>query len=413
MSSNKPDFLKDSHPIEDREESVGLMEPLTLAAGSRFREPLNDLAIQLAAKTSGFRRGLPQKLIRTLASFVRGMNCYYSNLIEGHNTHPIDIERALKNDYSSDNRKRNLQLEAKAHIEVQSWIDEGGVEERVATVDGLCEIHRKFCELMPHDLLWVNDPLSEKSIQVVPGVLRDRDVQVGRHVPISPGAVPRFLKRFEQVFTRLGQAETIIGVAAAHHRLLWIHPFLDGNGRVARLHSHAMLSHALDVDGIWSIARGLARNEQRYKALLANCDLSRRNDLDGRGQLSEEALAEFTHFFLEICLDQVSFMENLMQPDQLKGRVLSWAKEQIAQGNLPGKSDRLLSVMLYRGGELSRNETAEVLDVGVRQARRIVAELIKKEALTSKSSRAPLHMNFSARLAGHWFPGLFPEKQGD
>lgn len=44
------------------------------------------------------------------------MNCYYSNLIEGHDTHPTDIERALKNDYSNDPRKRDLQLVAKAHI---------------------------------------------------------------------------------------------------------------------------------------------------------------------------------------------------------------------------------------------------------------------------------------------------------
>jgi Fic family protein len=50
------------------------------------------------------------------------MNCYYSNLIEGHDTHPVDIERALKNDYSQDRRKRDLQLEAKAHIAVQRWI---------------------------------------------------------------------------------------------------------------------------------------------------------------------------------------------------------------------------------------------------------------------------------------------------
>ena len=48
------------------------------------------------------------------------MNCYYSNLIEGHDTHPIDIERALKNDYSQDAHKRDLQLEAKAHIAVQA-----------------------------------------------------------------------------------------------------------------------------------------------------------------------------------------------------------------------------------------------------------------------------------------------------
>ena len=56
------------------------------------------------------------------------MNCYYNNLIEGHDTHPIDIEKALKQDDSENQEGRNLQLEAKAHINVQKWMDEGGLK---------------------------------------------------------------------------------------------------------------------------------------------------------------------------------------------------------------------------------------------------------------------------------------------
>ena len=59
--------------------------------------------------------------------------------------------------------------------------------------------------------------------------------------------------------------ERILAAATAHHRLLWIHPFLDGNGRVARLMSHAMLSEALGAGGLWSVCRGLARREAEYK----------------------------------------------------------------------------------------------------------------------------------------------------
>lgn len=64
----------------------------------------------------------------------------------------------------------------------------------------------------------------------------------------------------------------ILAAASAHHRLLRIHPFLDGNGRVARLMSHAMLLDALDTGGIWSVARGLARSEENYKTRLESCD---------------------------------------------------------------------------------------------------------------------------------------------
>ncbi len=267
---------------------------------------MNDLALELAQRSAGFRRSLPDSLLTSLADLVRAMNCYYSNLIEGHDTHPIEIERALKGDYSQDAKKRDLQLEAKAHIEVQQWIDKGGLKGRSVAADSITEIHRRFCEALPDDLLWIEDPTTKEKIKIIPGELRERDVAVGRHVPISPGALPRFLKRFEEVYGNLGKTDTIVATAAAHHRLLWIHPFLDGNGRVARLMSHATLLDALDTGGVWSVARGLARNVESYKSHLAGCDLTRRNDLDGRGHLSEENLAAFTTFFLTTCIDQVT-----------------------------------------------------------------------------------------------------------
>jgi Fic family protein len=93
-------------------------------------------------------------------------------------------------------------------------------------------------------VLWVEDPETKERAKAVPGELGPRDVKVGRHVAVSPGAIPRFLERFEEVYSRLNRTDAILGAAAAHHRLLWIHPFLDGNGRVARLLSHAMLTKA-------------------------------------------------------------------------------------------------------------------------------------------------------------------------
>jgi Fic family protein len=338
------------------------------------------------------------------------MNCYYSNLIEGHNTHPIDIERALRNTYSDDRHQRDLQVEAKAHISVQEWIDDGGLNGGFALrAEGICEIHRRFCKLLPEDLLWVEDPETKERVRVVPGELRDRGVKVGLHVPVSPGALPRFLHRFEQVYGNIGKTESIISTAAAHHRLLWMHPFLDGNGRVARLMSHAMLLDNLDTGAVWSVARGLARKVQEYKALLANCDRTRRNDLDGRGNLSEEALAEFTRFFLAVCIDQVTFMESLVQPHHLRTRILLWVEEEIRLGKLPAKSGSILEAVLYRG-ELPRGDAGLVLGTGERQARRIVAALLGTGALASENPRAPIRLAFPAALASRWMPGLFPEK---
>ncbi|MEW8051139.1 MAG: Fic family protein, partial [Candidatus Thiodiazotropha sp.] len=283
-----------SEAVPDRGELVSLMEPMRISETSRHRGELADLAVELAAHSTGFRRSLPEGVLTALSDLVRAMNCYYSNLIEGHDTHPIDIERAMKNDYSANAEQRNLQLEAKAHVAVQQWIDEGGLRGRAVSPDGICEIHKRFADLLPPELLKVEDPETCETMEVIPGGLRQQDVKVGRHIPVSPGALPRFLEQFAQTYSGLGKSETIIAAAAAHHRLLWIHPFLDGNGRVARLMSHAVLLETLDTGGVWSIARGLARNVQSYKSHLAECDLPRRNDLDGRGNLSEEALASFT-----------------------------------------------------------------------------------------------------------------------
>jgi Fic family protein len=394
----------------DRGEAVSKMEPLLISESSRHRGALTDLAVELAAHSTGFRRSLPEGVLSALADLVRAMNCYYSNLIEGHDTHPVDIERALKDDYSAETEKRNLQLEAKAHIAVQRWIDEGGLEGRAASHDGICEIHQRFCALLPDDLLWLDDPETGERMRVVPGELRQRDVKVGQHIPISPGALPRFLEKFESIYSGLGKAETILAAAAAHHRLLWIHPFLDGNGRVARLMSHSMLLDTLDTGGVWSIARGLARNARSYKSHLAACDLPRRNDLDGRGNLSEEGLATFTHFFLETCLDQVKFMEELVQPERLRNRILLWAEEEVRAGTLPTKAGNILEAILYRG-ELPRGEVAAILGTSDRHARRVVASLRERSVIVSESTRAPLRLNFPAKLAPRWMPGLFPEQR--
>lgn len=225
---------------------------------------------------------------------------------------------------------------------------------------------------------------------------------------MSPGAVSRFLDRFEAVYSSLGTADTILASAAAHHRLLWIHPFLDGNERVARLMSYAMLRDALTTGGVWSIDRGLARNVDDYKTLLAACDATRRNDLDGRGDLSEEAMAEFTRFFLRVCIDQVKFMESLMAPDRLRTRILIWVEEEVRVGALPPRSGAVLEAVLFRG-ELPRGDVAALLGTGERQARRVTAALMGGEILVSESSRAPIRLAFPARHASRWMPGLFPE----
>lgn len=393
----------------DRREAPAIMEPLFVREDSRHRSELADLVITLTEKSASLRSSLPPAVMQALATLVRSMNCYYSNLIEGHDTHPIDIERALNEDFSADPKQRDLQLEAKAHISVQEWIDDGGLAGRATTTSGLLDIHKRFCELLPDELLWVENPDTGERLQVIPGEYRSEDVSVGGHIGISPGAIDRFMRRFESGYSNLGRLDSILAVAGAHHRLLYIHPFLDGNGRVARLMSHAMLGQSLDTGDVWSVARGLARDVEAYKSYLANCDLPRRNDLDGRGTLSEEALAEFTKFFLKTSIDQVEFMAGLMQPRKLRTRALVWCEEEIKSDELPPKSDRLVAALIDRG-ELPRGDVPNVLGMSERSSQRVTRALLKNGVIRSRSTRAPIQLALPATLATRWLPNLFPEK---
>jgi len=164
--------------------------------------------------------------------------------------------------------------------------------------------------------------------KVIPGKYRDGTVSVGLHIPPLHENLDRFLSRFDEAYdaNNLSRLGRIISIAASHHRYAWIHPFYDGNGRVVRLMSYAALKK-IDVGSeLWSVARGLARQKDQYKALLQAADEPRRGDLDGRGTLSQAALVDFCEFFLNICIDQVEYMSELLDFKTLSER-MRWLLE--------------------------------------------------------------------------------------
>jgi len=370
----------------------------------------------LTARAHGLAAQLHPNVRAEVGTRVRSMNCYYSNLIEGHNTHPIDIDRALRADYSADAAKRALQLEARAHIEVQTMLDGGpetapppGLEGPATSSAFIQALHREFCRRLPDNLLWVENPDTGDRTHVVPGELRPRHVKIGRHVPVSPGAVPRFLARFEAAYRapELGRIDRVVAVPAAHHRLLWIHPFLDGNGRVARLVSHAMLRETGVGTSLWSVSRGLARSLTDYKRALMAADEPRRNDVDGRGALSEVALTEFCEFFLRVCVDQVEFMASVLEPATLLGRIEAWLGDEIRAGTLHPRSSALIREA-FQMGSIDRGRVPTITGLGERQARSVLSKLIERGVLSSASHRAPVRLLFPGALAERWFPNLYP-----
>lgn len=343
------------------------------------------------------------------------MNAYYSNLIEGHNTRPKDIERALEGELDEDEDRRNLQLEAAAHVRVQVEVDSLAAEGRLpepASVDFIQWLHREFYRDAPKEMLRIHG--TGRDFQMKPGAWRsdtEYDVAVGRHVPPASDRIPDFMKYFAErySFERLGKASRIISMAAAHHRLNYIHPFPDGNGRVSRLMSHAM-AHAsgTGAHGLWSISRGLARgleSRSEYKRMMDHADTPRQGDLDGRGNFSQRALSEFVLWFLKVALDQVQFMSGLFEFDTLSRRFRNYVER---NDKLKRESIPLLEEALIRG-EFERGDIVRITGLPERSARRVLSDVIDTGLLASDTPKGPVSLRFPVDSLEVLFPRLFPE----
>ena len=389
-------------------ETVALMEPMLPAHGQR---ELEDMAMELAKKGSALAGTLHPLVRQSIGNLVRSMNCYYSNLIEGHETLPRDIDKALAGDLSKDPGKRNLQLEAKAHIEVQRIIDRGAAPMLAPVQAFLLWIHREFCSRLPRELLRVENPDTHEILKVIPGELRTTEVSVGQHVPPLAENLNYFMRRFEEAYSpdNLSQVQQVIAVAASHHRLVWMHPFLDGNGRVARLYSHAYLLHTGIGSDLWSVSRGLARNVETYKSTLMAADVARRGDLDGRGALSHEELVNFCRFFLEACIDQVGFITRLLDVDRFLTRMEIHVREEVAGKRLPKGAFPLLREAFY-SGEFRRGSAPEITGYQERQARGVLSRLLEKGYLTSLTERGPVRLGFPREAIERWLPALYPAR---
>jgi Fic family protein len=370
---------------------------------------LSDLTFELVSVASALAGQLHPIITESVGGLVRSMNCYYSNLIEGHNTVPGDIERALARDYSTDPKKRNLQLEAVAHIEVQQKID-FGLDDRSepVSISYIQWLHREFCSRVPAELPAVENQGTGERLQVTPGEIRTTSVRVGNHVPPSGDDLRGCLDRFEEAYTApMSKLRKVISIPAAHHRLLWAHPFLDGNGRVARLMTHAMFNRLGIGSSLWSAARGLARNVVEYKSLLMAADRPRDNDYDGRGALSERALVDFCRFFLRTSIDQVRFMQTLLDPGNLLRRIELYCRDEVEAGRLPRSSFAVLREVVLRG-EVDRGSVAALVHFQERAARNVTAALVGKKLLVSISPRAPLRLGLPVEAVERWFPSLYP-----
>jgi Fic family protein len=347
-----------------------------------------------------------------LSEVTRLMHCYYSNLIEGQQTIVPEIEAALRNDFSAEPEKRDLQKLALAHLECQRWA--AGYAGSPFAAEFLCELHNRFYSALPPSLCVATTSTGAKA-PLTPGVLREGDVRVGAHLAPPHSLVPGFLRYFRQRYEALGPSlpARIVAIAASHHRLAWIHPFRDGNGRVVRLFSDTLIRQlGIDAGGLWSLSRGLAFARSEYYERLARADQLRGTDEpdNGHGYLSEQALQEFCEFVLQAMLDQVRFMEGLFELDGLAGRIEHYVRVESGLGEIGGRVSLLLREALYRG-EFSRGDAGRIAGASERTGRTALAAAVDAGLLKSLTPKAPVRLALPAKVLGTYFPRLFPPVQ--
>lgn len=379
---------------------------------------LVDLALELITKAGVLSGTINTETRSAIAEFLRPMNSYYSNLIEGHDTHPIDIERALKNDYSSDKTKRDLQLEAHAHIKLHKIISQeiknGDLEIIPSSMDYIKSIHKRFYDHLPASFKEVQLKHGVTKV-VVPGEFRDCEVEVGRHIAPFSAKLELFTNRFEEFYnskslTNASKIRRIISIAASHHRLAWIHPFLDGNGRVVRLYSDAsFIKENLDGDGLWSISRGLARKNDEYKSYLAQADSTRYNDYDGRGNLSNKKFVQFCKFFLEVAIDQADFMIKMIDINNILSNIKSFTNLMVIKGELRPEAEFILSDLFLKG-KISKVDAMRITNTSDKTLKITIDKLIQMKLLSTKKEGIKMmyFVNYPVKYSPMIFPGLYP-----
>ena len=342
--------------------------------------------------------------IASLRELVRAMNSYYSNRIEGQSTHPLNIARALRKDFSDQPDVARLQRLALAHIEAEHVLEQRVADgEEALSSAFLVHAHEEL-----YDRLSIADRTMDEGIIVKPGFLRTDQVAVGRHEPPLWSSLPDFLARMDEVYLRDHSLDDmLIRIASAHHRAAWVHPFLDGNGRAVRLQTHCALWPI--SGGLWSISRGLARNRDTYYAKLHAADNHRQGDLDGRGNLSEKMLWEWCEWFISIADDQVSFMTKMLNLDEMKARISALVifRSQFDKGI---REEAIVPLYhMFLGGPIPRGEFQQMTGLGERTARSLLSKLIDAGLVTSEGHTAPVQIAFPLDALQFLLPELYPE----
>ena len=375
----------------------------------------DDLVIACASLSAG----LHPHILNEIKRITLLVNNYYSNLIESEGTHPVDIYKAMQKDFALQQPKNAKQYLALAYSEAQHFVFNASVD--FTELQNLLTIHKVFYSsgyLLDQQKI-VNDSKGQ-SHNIKPGSFRETDVVVGHHLAPSIEQLLNLFDAFHQHY-RFAENDLLhnkmIKVFAAHHRFMYIHPFLDGNGRVGRLMTDGMLNQLFEnTYGLWSLSRGLARNSDRYKKWLARADQTRQGALDGRGKRTEKGLIEFISFMLDTAKDQVDYTQSILNLSQLHQHLkhyIQLSQDQGLFGHIVPKEMIKLIPTLLIDGEIPKANISEIMGCSERKARTLVKQLVKIGLLYDDSKFAPLRLRFPETSLPYIFPNIVPFMDGE
>lgn len=373
-------------------------------------------------------QSVPDSIRESVEWLLRQVNCYYSNRIEGNPTHPKELLKIQAPQTGSSSnlsvaRPKALQ-ELLAHLEVQLRLKNRQTSaDEITTQEFIKELHRSFYQGLPEDQLHIKNQANEAVVDeqgepllIVPGEYRNHSVIVGNHEPPPAQELNSYMEWLQKNFTlsKIHGTNRVIAAASLHHRLAWIHPFLDGNGRVIRLLTDCYMRHSgFGGYGLWSITRGFARDTQAYYNALAQADKVRQGMTDGRGTLSDGGLTHFTKYFIDTALDQISYFSGLLEPRKLNSRIDIYF-EMRAKGALPAAPEEELPILKLAARDIYKH----LLDRGPQTKSDICGYLGKTEQslrATFKQMESERLINttqdkkYKAFLSPHVIEYLFPQ----
>ncbi|WP_339889912.1 Fic family protein [Neptuniibacter pectenicola] len=382
--------------------------------------PLKDKAIEVYKRSARLEASVPPGLKSAVTHLLRFVNSYYSNKIEGNNTKPADVIRAQHaNEEELDPAIRDDHKEVVSHLIAQKFLASNQPSaSEVSSAEFVQWIHELFFQdLSEQARTLVLESTGEQFI-VEAGQFREQQVVVGRHLPPEGADLAKNMEVFHRAYRLdwIHGDERLLAAAASHHRLLWIHPFLDGNGRVTRLFTDVYMQLAgVDGYGLWSVSRGFSRSIEQYKAALAAADKPRGGDLDGRGQLSDKGMLKFQHYFLDTCLEQIDYLSSLLCMGDFDKRMAFYVSQRVAgvAVDVDGKplpkwrpeTINLFRAVIAQGGVL-RTDVPAITGLGETVSRNLVKQLMKEHWLVGDEKR-PLKLEIPFEGISTLFPHLW------